>query len=110
MVYDASNWGGTYYDAEKTPPGDSDDEMCWAAAASNVLAWTGWGDVASVDGADLHTINETDAIFKYFQTHWTDEGGWPIDAWAWWFSGINPDSERGAARGHQAGRRLRHSA
>ena len=94
MLFD--QWGGTYYDAEKqlpdstSPPGTGDDFMCWAAAASNVLAWTGWGNVNGIN--DIGTSLETDSIFKYFQNHWTDEGGFPMDAWTWWFDGVNPDA------------------
>ena len=57
--------------------------MDWAAAAANVLAWTGWGQASGLTTAD--------AIFQYFQSHWTDEPGWSLDAWIWWFTGRNPD-------------------
>ncbi|MCE5267692.1 MAG: pre-peptidase C-terminal domain-containing protein, partial [Planctomycetaceae bacterium] len=82
-----SQYGGTWYDAEKqlpesdTRPGSGDDWMCWAAAASNILAWTGWGAVNGMSSAD--------SIFKYFQDHWTDDGGWGSYAWYWWFTGID---------------------
>lgn len=81
-VYD--QWGGSYQDAEKSPTNTEDDLMCWAAAASNVLTWTGWG---SVPGQGFSTA---DAVFAYFQSHWTDEGGNPTFAWQWWFTGTNP--------------------
>lgn len=70
-------YGGTWYDAEKSPTNTEDDLMCWAAAASNVLAWTGWGDV----------VGDADDIFGYFQDHWTDEGGLPTFGWDWFFDG-----------------------
>ena len=38
------NWGGTWADAEKddTDPGDPDDDnLCWAATATNMLAASG---------------------------------------------------------------------
>lgn len=73
------DYGGTYSDAEKNPDNTEDDLMCWAAAASNVLAWTGWGAV----------IGSADDIFSYYQDHWTDNGGNPYYAWEWWFNGIN---------------------
>jgi subtilisin-like proprotein convertase family protein len=78
------NWGGTWFDAEKTPTNLEDDEMCWAAAAANILAWTGWGYVGGMTNAD--------EIFAYFQDHWTDEGGLMEYGWDWWFDGTN-DSE-----------------
>ena len=76
--------GGTYYDAEKSAANTDDDLMCWAAAASNVLAWTGWGDV----------VGDSDDIFQYFQEHWTDEGSLPSVGWYWWFTGVDitPDT------------------
>jgi hypothetical protein len=58
--------------------------MCWAAAASNILEWTGWGRVGNITTADQ--------IFAYFQDHWTDYGNYTKHAWDWWFDGTN-DSE-----------------
>ncbi|MDO9515087.1 MAG: PEP-CTERM sorting domain-containing protein [Syntrophales bacterium] len=75
-------WGYDSYvlDAEKSPTNTEDDLMCWAAAAANVLVSTGWGNIYSTS---------EDAIFGYFQDHWTDEGGLPEFGWDWWFSGTN---------------------
>ena len=75
-------WGGTWWDAEKTPANTEDDLMCWAAAASNILAWTGWGHADGMATADQ--------MFAYFQNHWTDEGGLMQYGWDWWFDGTNP--------------------
>lgn len=71
------NFGGSWVDAEKTPSNTEDDNMCWAAAASNVLAWTKWG------------WNDADTNFAYFQDHWTDQGGLMNYAWEWWIDGTN---------------------
>lgn len=78
-------YGSDWLDAEKSPPpNNEDDYMCWAAAASNILAWSGWGSpVASGVGAE-------DTIFAYFQNHWTDLGGLMEFGWDWWFDGTNP--------------------
>ena len=73
--------GGRWVDAEKLPGDTDDDSLCWAAAASNVLEWTGWGLVAGMTCADQ--------IFDYFQDHWTDDGGHSTIGWNWWFSGAN---------------------
>ena len=81
FVYD--EWGGSYSDAEKSPSNSEDDLMCWAAAASNILAWTGWGNVAG------ESFSDEDVIFQYFQDHWTDQGGSTYYGWDWWFDGIN---------------------
>ena len=96
MLWD--DWGGSWSDAEKVPlddkegnpppdrPGDEDDLMCWAAAASNVLEWTRWGLVSG--------MSNTDEIFQHFQDHWYDNGSMPEYAWHWWFDGteIVPNS------------------
>jgi hypothetical protein len=76
------NWGGTWSDTEKSPHSSEDDKLCWAAAASNILDWTGWGHV--------NDINNTDDMFAYFQDHWTDRGGQMTYAWQWWLEGVNP--------------------
>lgn len=76
-------YGSDWLDAEKSPTNTEDDLMCWAAAASNILAWSGWGSpVASGAGAE-------DTIFAYFQTHWTDQGGLMEFGWDWWFDGTH---------------------
>ncbi|NLF31230.1 MAG: hypothetical protein GX591_10140 [Planctomycetes bacterium] len=76
------HWGGAVSDAEKSPAVPTDDALCWAAAASNVLAWTGWGRVEGMTTAD--------AIFAYFQGHWIAGGGSPNNAWQWWFDDDQP--------------------
>ncbi|MFO8012577.1 MAG: hypothetical protein R6X20_04635, partial [Phycisphaerae bacterium] len=86
------HWGGTWADAEKVPPDDgpgedpnvpgtADDYMCWAAVASNLLEWTGWGKTGGMTTAD--------DMFAYFQDHWTDQGGNMYYGWDWWFDGTN---------------------
>jgi hypothetical protein len=75
---------GTWHDAEKNLSNPEDDFLCWAAAASNILMWTGWG--TPPDGrnfADEH------AVFQYFQNHWANQTGYPQNAWRWWFDGIH---------------------
>jgi hypothetical protein len=76
------HWGGTWHDAEKSPTNTEDDLLCWAAAGSNVLQWTRWGEVDGMATAD--------AIFGCFQDHWTDAGGMADYGWRWWFDGNNP--------------------
>lgn len=73
------DWGGTWADADKTSQIDEDDKMCWAAAASNILEWTGWGNV----------VGDTDQIFEYFQDKWSNAGGLSYYGWQWWFTGDN---------------------
>lgn len=84
----------SWCDAEKSPPDDGpewdsgvlgaeDDLLCWAAAASNVLQWTGWGYV--IDQGIPYT--DSDDMFREFKKHWTDRGATADAAWAWWIDG-----------------------
>jgi hypothetical protein len=79
LVYD--QWGGTWHDANKTAANTEDDLMCWAAAASNVLAWGHWGTPA---------YNTDAQIFTQFQNHWTDNGGYSWWGYRWWMNGSTP--------------------
>jgi hypothetical protein len=76
--YVYNQWGGNWHDANKNWDGDSN--LCWAGAASNILAWTGWGTPA---------YNTETTIFQYFKGNWTDQGGLPWVGWQWWFNGTN---------------------
>jgi PKD repeat protein len=80
------NWGGTWADTEKDP-GPDDDLLCWAAAGSNMMEWTGWGFVPGMDN--------TDDMFQHFQDHWTDEGSLIGYGLTWWFDGtvIDPGDD-----------------
>jgi len=87
-------YGGIWCDVEKVPPSDGegnsfpgnmsyeDDLMCWAAAACNVLEWTGWGLVDS--------FWSSDEMFDEFKEYWYDKGGSPVASWQWWFDGTDP--------------------
>lgn len=76
-----NDYGGTWADAEKTIGNTDDDELCWAAASSNILEYTGWGIVGG--------MTTTDDIFAHFGAHFTDEGGNSYYGWDWWFDGTN---------------------
>lgn len=76
------HFGGGWSDAEKSPATAEDDNLCWAAAASNVLAWGGWGTAAGFDSSDQ--------IFQYLADHWSNQGSMANAAWTWWFNGTNP--------------------
>lgn len=82
--YGYNDTGHQWYDAEKSSTNSDDDLLCWAAAASNMLAYTGWGfpDSANFSGSD--------DIFKYFQYYWSDNGGNMLYGTQWWFDGTNP--------------------
>ena len=71
-------YGGWWSDAEKTKINEDDDLMCWAASASNVLEWTGWGYTTETKNAD--------EIFQYTLQYWDDRSGWMTSHWYWWFN------------------------
>jgi len=72
------DFGGTWYDADKTSVNTDDDLMCWAAAASNIQAWGGW---------DATFSGDHDAMFQHYNNHWEDLGSLPTWGWEWWFDG-----------------------
>ncbi len=74
--------GGRYFaDVEKTITDEGDDDLCWAAAAVNILTWGGW----TVNGmADF--ANE-DRAFDYLRSFWPDAGGFPESGAYWWIAG-----------------------
>ncbi len=86
--------GGNWCDTEKDP-GPEDDLLCWAAAASNMMEWTGWGFVS--------TFDDTDDMFQEYQDHWTDEGSLIGYGLLWWFNGIVIDPGDGWASVDVAG-------
>lgn len=77
-VSQTSGW----FDAEKDSDSTEDDELCWAASAANILAWSGWNAGYSTE----------DAIFDFFDAQTPiDVGGWQHYGWKFWFDGTeNP--------------------
>ena len=75
-------WGGTWSDAEKDTSNASEEGLlCWAAAAANILDWTGWGHTGGLDN--------TNDMFDYIRDHWENEEGMPEYPWRWWFDGVD---------------------
>jgi len=74
-----------YYDADKT---GGDSNLCWAASASNVLAWSGWGGL-NTDPA-LGDGNNEDAVYSHLRSDFSqanlNQSGLSKDAWQWWFT------------------------
>lgn len=73
------DWGGTWHDANKDWAGDVN--LCWAAAASNILDWGSW---------DTSTFSDQDLIFENFEDHWEDQGSLASIGWEWWLNGTVP--------------------
>ena len=72
-----------YYDADKT---GGDSNLCWAASASNVLAWSGWGAL----NTDVSDGNNQDTVYSHLRTDYdkatNNESGLARDAWEYWFT------------------------
>jgi hypothetical protein len=83
----ATTWTGTvtaaggWLDVDKHEHAGDDGLLCWAASASNLLAYTGWDG-----GADL---DDEDEIFDDFIDYWDNNVGNPTFAAEWWFTGVN---------------------
>lgn len=77
VYYGYTEWGGTpqrvYQDGYN---------LCWAGAASEILAWAGYTVPAFSSADQIYT--------NIFQSHWSDMGGWPQYAWAWYLNGTPP--------------------
>lgn len=73
------DWGGAFADVEKDSTNPQDENMCWTAAAANILEWTRWGEVADMTRAD--------EMFAYYRDHFTPDFGSAVFAWQWWFTG-----------------------
>ena len=63
--FDLTNLG--FIDAEKTWADDGDENLCWAASASNLLTYTGWAAQAG--------FASTDDVFEAFISVFDDDGG-----------------------------------
>lgn len=75
-----------WYDAEKTQAEDMDDSMCYAASASNLIAWWQNSEYALASEAP----KELDVIWNTFVSNnlIQDAGGSPLSAINWWISGV----------------------
>ena len=80
-----------FADANKT--GDTDNLMCWAAAASNMLWYSGWGSVANE--VSRTNFQSEDDIFNYFKQYFSNERCCIMFGIQWFFTGIYlPDTNR----------------
>lgn len=74
------NFGGFWADVEKRA-NPNDDSLCWAAASSNMLEWTGWGFVGDM------TYRSADDFFDYYKGHVSNHGSQINYGLKWWLSG-----------------------
>ncbi len=93
-TYTGSFWtdgvseSGGWYDAEKTQAEDMDDNMCYAASASNLIAWWQNGKVGSTLTSDAP--RQLEDIWKEFVSNnqMQDQGGDALSSINWWVSGV----------------------
>jgi hypothetical protein len=71
---------GTPFDVNKA--NDAENNLCWAASAANILAYTGW-DGGFAGAGD---------IYSEYVSHWSNQYGRPDTAWEWWMNATDPTS------------------
>lgn len=64
---------------------DSDWDMCWAAVASNLLHYTGWGANAGFGSEDY--------LFDVFTSRFSNSASNISSALFWFFNGVNPKQD-----------------
>ncbi len=79
----ASGWS----DVDKNNVNGSDSFMCWAAAASNALYYTGWtGWDATANGGAGGSFASADSIYNQFTSVWPNATGTAVFGWEWWMT------------------------
>lgn len=77
--FELTNLG--FIDAEKTWYEDGDENLCWAAASSNLLNYTGWAAQAG--------FTNTDDLFEAFIDAFSDDGGNVRYGVGWFLNGVS---------------------
>ena len=77
-----------FIDAEKTYNSDGDDELCWAASASDMLVYTGWAAQAGFESED--------DVFEAFIDAYENGGGHQFYAFSWFFNGAASNDNSGS--------------
>ncbi len=72
-----------YYDADKTRALDNDEHICWAAAASNILWYTGWGQITPF-------TDEQNLFESVFVNNFSDKAGSSYYGAKWFLTGEYP--------------------
>lgn len=98
---------GGYFDADKSyaEPNDGDNLLCWAASASNMIAW--WQNQNPNAAAAAHAPSSLEEIWGVYKNTFVDQGRDRYCGIDWWFNGKtdwnsdgladikNPDSKGG---------------
>lgn len=83
-VYVYDDGLGTWSDVNKTNvSGPPDSLFCWACAASNTLAWTGWW---GWDSGTSSYIDDAGEIYDVFLDNWSNRTGAATFAYEWWMT------------------------
>lgn len=89
---------GGWYDANKSDDDNSDDMMCYAASAANLIKW--WQEsLTAVPGGTLTELSDIWGEYKKAAQNGATKGGDAGYAMAWWVSGVYlPTSQEEADR------------
>ncbi len=80
-----------WYDFNKQRGSDiltDDGNMCWAASASNIIAW--WQDQNNIVSTQKQQIPQGADVWQTFVAVFNNNGGNPDKALDWWITGKNP--------------------
>lgn len=83
---------GGWSDFNKTRSDNNDNDLCWAAAASNIINW--WQKQYKIP----EYVPEEDEIWNSFKRSFTDDGSNPHQAFYWWFDGSYSPPSTNAAK------------
>lgn len=79
-----------FLDAEKYTCANYDSDLCWCAAASNLLWSSGYAQLA-INPYTQKAFNNTDEVFDYFRKTFGDMTGCIDSALTWFISGDYPE-------------------
>lgn len=88
-----TNNGTNIFDADKSEDCHDDDLLCWAASASNMIAW--WQRQNPEAAAAAQAPMDVEDIWEVYKKTFQDQGGDRYSALDWWFEGDNTYSGGG---------------